>query len=137
MGDWWRWLGGRPRALRHALAADRLAAARVGLVLILAGAGLVAASFVPAVAGPAGARAGLLLAIGLVSLVIDTATATRSRPGHHADDLAWRVEPAGAADREPPGPMPPVTARDRPPALPAGLEPAPPSPAPHCRGRPA
>lgn len=96
--DWWRWLRSRPRALSQLVTVDRLRAARVGLTVALAGAALIAASIVLPWRGLR-VPGGLIALVGLASLVIDTATATRSRPddGGDDDDKAWRVEPAGAA----------------------------------------
>ncbi len=94
--DWWHWLRSRPRALRQLVTADRLRAARVGLTVTLAGVALVAASTVLQWQGLR-VPGGLIALVGLASLVIDTATVSRSRPGEAGEDLAWRMEPAGAA----------------------------------------
>ncbi len=94
--DWWHWLRSRPLALHQMVTADRLRATRVGLTVALVGAALITASIVLPWKGLR-VPGGLIILVGLASLVIDTATVTRSGPEATGDDRAWRVEPAGAA----------------------------------------
>jgi len=103
--DWWRWLRGRPAALRRLVTVERLRATRVGITVALAGAALIVASMVLPWHGLR-VPGGLIAVVGLASLAIDAATVTRSGPRSFEDDLAWRVEPAGAE----PGPADPGTA---------------------------
>lgn len=95
LSDWWHWLRGRPGALRRAVTVERLRATRVGLTVTLAGGALVASSV--ALPWPGLRVPGALIAVvGLASLAIDAATATRSGPQSIERGQAWCVEPVGA-----------------------------------------
>ncbi|MEZ5408661.1 MAG: hypothetical protein R2761_11580 [Acidimicrobiales bacterium] len=127
VADWGRWLRGRPGALRRLVTVERLRATRVGLTVTLAGLAVVAASVVLPWRGLR-VPGGLVALVGLASLAIDAATATRSRPGAADDNRAWQVEPAGAAAAggpvQPPPPRGDLGLRLRIAALIGGLVPA-------------